>query len=952
MIVDLSMQVMTWKRVYIALVTLSLLHFYTGAQTTLIDYGSGWKYSDLTNAPPDQGGSSWMGMTYNDNAWESGPAQLGYGDNDENTLLQQGIITGYFRKEIQVNDPSHFGQLDMTLLYDDGGVVYINGAEVWRVNMPESGPIEYGTFAASNSGDDAISSQVISNNLVVGFNIIAIEIHQRSSGSSDLSFDFRLQGLPAGSVRVTRGPYLQNGVPDSVTIRWRTSNQTGSRIYYGMNPNDLNMSSEDASPKTEHQLRIGGLSPDTKYYYMVADLDNILIPSSQDLYFKTPPQPGTEAPITAWILGDCGTGNDHARDVRDAFYNYVGAAHTDLILFLGDNAYSDGTDSEYQFALFENMYENKLKNTLSYSCLGNHDGHSASSSTQSGPYYDIFTFPTQGEAGGVSSGTEAYYSFDYGNIHFISLDSYDSDRSVGGTMYTWCESDLQNTTADWIVAFWHHPPYSKGSHDSDSEGSLIQMRSNFLPLLEMYGVDLVLSGHSHSYERSYFINGHYGSSSTFNVSTHTIGATGSGNGRSDGDGVYHKDAGQMEGSVYITSGSSGKKSSGPLNHPAMYYSVAEFGSCVLEVNGQQMDVRFIRETGSVDDYFTLIKSSSPCIEGSPCDDGDDCTINDVYDPSCNCMGTFRDSDNDGVCDAEDQCPGVDDALIGMSCDDGDDCTAGDSYDQNCNCAGTFADEDDDGVCDAEDVCPGYDDRIDTDGDGIPDGCEHCISQTDAFIDNPLTHSGTDSASTAVVFAGLQQQVEFSLSGLNARKNKRKSKRFIDRVTVRYIDPVDVEHTYGIFRGDEVSDVEVMISGPVKSISVSLTDAYDGNSGVQMEISMSDVMSCSLESSDALPTRSAIGEENFRKVEDSHVILSPNPVSYLLSIRIDDVLSNAKKMLLEIIDIKGVEVLSTSLERENGTHALDLDVSRLIPGTYSMRLRILDQTVYKRFVVVR
>ena len=170
---------------------------------------------------------------------------------------------------------------------------------------------------------------------------------------------------------------------------------------------------------------------------------------------------GTNQSYRFWVLGDCGTANSNQRAVRDAFYNYSAGSHTDGILFLGDNAYNSGTDSEYQFAVFENMYEEKLKNTVAWSCLGNHDGYSADSDTQTGPYYDIFTFPTAGEAGGVSSGTEAYYSFDYGNIHFICLDSYDSDRSVGGAMYNWAQSDIQNTTQAWTVAFWHHPSLYK-----------------------------------------------------------------------------------------------------------------------------------------------------------------------------------------------------------------------------------------------------------------------------------------------------------------------------------------------------------------------------------------------------------------------------------------------------------------------------------------------------------
>lgn len=343
-------------------------------------------------------------------------------------------------------------------------------------------------------------------------------------------------------------------------------------------------------------------------------------------------------PVQAWILGDCGTGNNNARAVRDAYYAYPGFANRDMILFLGDNAYSSGTDVEYQTAIFENMYEDALKNTVSWSCLGNHDGISANSSTQSGPYYDIFTFPSMGESGGVPSGTEAYYSFNYANVHFISLDSYESDRSVGGSMFTWCEADLQNSTADWIVAFWHHPAYSKGSHDSDRESALIQMRENFLPLLENYGVDLVLSGHSHSYERSYFLNGHYGDSDSFNPMEETVGTNGHGDGRPEGDGAYVKALANPTGAVYITTGSAGQKSGGTLDHEAMFLSLNELGSCALEIFGGTLKVKFIRETGLVQDSF-IIEKDLGCTLNAPCDDGDICTTDDHLNSQCQCIGS-------------------------------------------------------------------------------------------------------------------------------------------------------------------------------------------------------------------------------------------------------------------------------------------------------------------------
>jgi len=296
-------------------------------------------------------------------------------------------------------------------------------------------------------------------------------------------------------------------------------------------------------------------------------------------------------------------------------------------------------------------------------------------------------FPTNGEAGGIPSGTEAYYSFDYANIHFIVLESYETDRSSGGAMYNWAEMDIQNTTQEWIVAMWHHPPYTKGSHDSDTETPLIEMRENFLPMLEENGVDLVLSGHSHSYERSYFVNGHYGNSTTFDQNVHAVGANGYGDGQIGSDGFYVKDL-CLPGSVYITTGSAGKISAGSLDHPVFYYSASSLGSAALEVNGDQMDIKFVRETGAIDYFFTIKKGSF----GSVCDDGDPCTENDVYDALCNCVGeSIIDTDMDGLNDCLDNCPNDPDKFEpGL-----------------CGCGMTDIDANEDGICDNVEPCEDY-----------------------------------------------------------------------------------------------------------------------------------------------------------------------------------------------------------------------------------------------------
>ena len=583
----------------------------------LIAQDTSWNYYDLQNEPANDGeGDTWKELSFDDGSWSSGNAELGYGDG-ENTTINAATETAYFRKTINIPDASLYNDLVMEAIRDDGMIVYINGTEVWRENM-DPGAVTYNTFANTVVGgadESTWFSKTIGSNLVDGNNVIAVEIHQENAASSDISFNFRMQGFAAVPAEVIRGPYLQTGTSNSVVIKWRTNTSTESIVNYGTALGSLTLSETDTSLKIDHEVTLTLLTPNTKYYFDIADGDGVYLAEDAQMYIKTAPAIGTNQFVRAWILGDPGTANQDQRDVRDQYYSYVqneatNPDLTDMMLFLGDNAYDDGTDSEYQAALFD-IYGDMLKKSVAWSTLGNHDGRSADSDSQTGIYYDIFTFPTNGEAGGLASGTEAYYSFDYANIHFIILESYETDRSVGGAMYNWAQSDIQNTTQPWIVAIWHHPPYTKGSHDSDntgdSSGAMRDMRENFSPMLESNGVDLILSGHSHSYERSYFLNGHYDTSGTFNSGTMTVGANGSGDGKIDGTGAYIKDAATPEGAVYITAGSSGKVTGTLTSHNAMYASLYQLGSCVLEVSNTTLNLKFIRETGAITDYFTIQK---------------------------------------------------------------------------------------------------------------------------------------------------------------------------------------------------------------------------------------------------------------------------------------------------------------------------------------------------------
>jgi hypothetical protein len=598
----------------------------------IVPLGSEWKYLDDGTDP----GSTWKDASFDDSGWASDTAEFGYGDGDEKTIVSFGgdpankHITTYFRKTFSFVDTTVFKNIILQLLADDGAVVYLNGDEVYRFNLP-SGSVGNATTALNELSDgpeENTTQRVVLPEVLLdsGNNVLAVEVHQASANSSDLSFNLSLTGSTY-DLGLIRGPYLQAGTDTSMVIRWRTLQATESRVRYGSSPLSLSSIKDDAALVTEHEILLTGLSPSTRYYYSIGTISDTLSGADDDHYFITSPPAGTEQPIRIWVTGDAGKGNMDQRSVRDAYMNYMGSNHTDVWLLLGDNAYNEGTDEEYQLAMFEDMFEEQMKNTVIWPAPGNHDLRSYMSSVQQAPYYQIFTVPVNGEAGGMPSGTEAYYSYDYGNIHFISLDSYGTPRDSTAAMAAWLKNDLASTDQKWIIAYWHHPPYSKGSHDSDNQSEpesqkMIEMRRMIIPLLEQRGVDLVLTGHSHNYERSFLIHGFYCFSSEFLDQPHIINGQSSGK-RSDGE-EYYKNPEHAQhadkGAVYSVVGCSGLKTNSPkwnnqagnlITNALMYTSTNQYlGSMVIEVHKDTLTARFIDNQGNQRDDFTIIKDAA------------------------------------------------------------------------------------------------------------------------------------------------------------------------------------------------------------------------------------------------------------------------------------------------------------------------------------------------------
>ncbi len=448
--------------------------------------------------------------------------------------------------------------------------------------------------------------------------------------------------LPAPSKvhpKFSRDPYLQLATPTSIRILWRTREVLNPVVKWGSDRQSLTHSVTEekgiavrrtaiegestegtkplhsAPPKTtQYEATLTQLTADTKYFYAIYDGEVRLTPDDGTFYFRTLPDPGQPREAWMWVAGDGGTGGRTQAAVHQAMINYSGSKgiNLDLFLHVGDMAYTSGLDSEFQGRFFQ-MYASTLRNTVCWPAMGNHEGKTSKGLDGVGPYYDGYMTPTTGESGGLASGREAYYSFDFGRIHFIVLDSCDESitkrlklTKLGDSMMEWLKADLEKAKADWLIAYWHHPPYTKGSHDSDSQKDFesIVMRETFMPILESAGVDLVLTGHSHIYERSMLMDGAYVTPTTAkNVIIND------GDGDPGGDGAYHKSAGlnPHEGTVNIVTGNAGTSLKRLGTMPVMKKIILEHGSVLINVKDDVLHAMMLNKEGVVRDNFQIIK---------------------------------------------------------------------------------------------------------------------------------------------------------------------------------------------------------------------------------------------------------------------------------------------------------------------------------------------------------
>jgi len=295
----------------------------------------------------------------------------------------------------------------------------------------------------------------------------------------------RLVNLRGEAPPPPRDPYVQSVSASSAVIVWVSEKPGVGLVKYGETPR-LGLEGVDAHVSRRHAVALSGLGPGSRYYYRVKEAGG----ESEIARFRTAPE-DEDSHFAFAVIGDSGRG----RKGQLAVAALLERVEPDLILHTGDIVYPSGEERHYDRRFFV-PYGRLLKEVPVFPILGNHDLERDNGAA----YLNNFHLPRND-----MQGTGRYYSFDWGNAHFVALNSelYHGDHSYSPEeQKTWLERDLKETRHPWKIVYFHRPIYSSSKHGSDQ-----RIREDLEPVLVRHQVDLVFSGHDHVYERTVPIRG-------------------------------------------------------------------------------------------------------------------------------------------------------------------------------------------------------------------------------------------------------------------------------------------------------------------------------------------------------------------------------------------------------------------------------------------------------------
>jgi acid phosphatase type 7 len=333
---------------------------------------------------------------------------------------------------------------------------------------------------------------------------VAVALASTSSPRPGLAAAGNLESESSAAVQagatLVRGPYLQQVGADQAIVVWATRESGAARVEYrtGTGPlllaaatSTFRASSATGIPNFyQHEATLNGLSSSTTYQYDLRVAGADPTPGVVD-EFHTAPATGTGT-IRLVAFGDSGLGSSAQGQIAAR----LDADTFDAALHTGDIAYSRGTYAEFDARFFP-YYRNWLRRHAFWPSISNHDDMTGSAT----PLRQLFVLPRDGGSAAYPNNAERFYSADYGPVHLVALDTQAAFLSTARRQeqLAWLAADLQAAQHQpWRIAFFHRPPYSAGTE----HGSDLAIRQAFGPLFEQYGVQIVVSGHEHSYERS------------------------------------------------------------------------------------------------------------------------------------------------------------------------------------------------------------------------------------------------------------------------------------------------------------------------------------------------------------------------------------------------------------------------------------------------------------------
>ncbi len=469
-------------------------------------------------------------LLMNDPAW-SGRDSSGV---EVNTPLQriQKFVDGepYILAENLVSQAFPQGYFALTAdVRGDSIKAYLNGRLILSARDNEYGAGRIGMLSYANTGAYYDSVSVTAERTI---------------------YDKPKQVAMTYPVREFRAPYIQNPTQTTVEIAWRTLERQVGRVRYGLEKGQLLQEVSEAEARQKHHVKLQGLEISSRYFYEVYSGEGLVAGEEN---FRTARR-HDERTFSFLVLGDSGVDTPTQWDIGRQMQRSTNEQEVDFVVHVGDVHQGSG---DYYDNIYFKPYRSLLKNINVFTSLGNHDVITDNGAV----YLDDFYLPNNNP-----DSTERYYSFRWANAYFIALDT-NGDFTPGSAQHEFLVGALTDSlrqSATWTFVYAHHPPYTE--HWTNYYGDK-RVQDHLVPIFEEYDVDMVMNGHTHSYERGEKEHVHY----------------------------------------LVTGGGGGGLDDFFVDYDHITFSDMKHHFTRIDVDGEQLQVSAIDKVGAIIDRFTINK---------------------------------------------------------------------------------------------------------------------------------------------------------------------------------------------------------------------------------------------------------------------------------------------------------------------------------------------------------